>query len=45
MAVWVVTDLHLHVMMFFGNIWQPNTGSYDAAVPEDLIYSGQVKTY
>jgi hypothetical protein len=25
MAVWEVTDLHLHVMMFFGNIWQPNT--------------------
>jgi hypothetical protein len=25
MAVWEVTDLHLHVMMFFGNIWQPST--------------------
>jgi hypothetical protein len=36
------TDLH-HVMMFLGNIWQQIPESYDAAVPEDLIYSGQVK--
>jgi phosphoribosylformylglycinamidine cyclo-ligase len=30
-------------MMFFRKILQLNTESYDAAVPEDLIYSGQVK--
>jgi hypothetical protein len=24
MAEWEATDLHLHVMMFSGSIWQPN---------------------
>jgi hypothetical protein len=42
MAEWEATDLHLHVMMFSGSIWQPNIQSFDAAVPEELIYSDKL---
>jgi hypothetical protein len=28
--------------MFSGSIWQPNIQSFDAAVPEELIYSDKL---
>jgi hypothetical protein len=39
MAEWEATDLHLHVMMFSGSKYPE---SFDAAVPEELIYSDKL---
>jgi phosphoribosylformylglycinamidine cyclo-ligase len=43
MAEWEVTDSHRHGMMFEKYLATKYPESFDAAVPEDLIYSGQVK--